>query len=427
MTGMDQFLSQHYGTAAPVIEPTAEDVEKVAQAEFFLKLAAKHGVDVNSLDNEQLQSLWDKVFNKTAEEEPKPPEAAEEKPAEEKPEEKPAEKPEKPEKSEEEKAKKKAKKELKKAQKGQAKVAEAEQMGRIMAHKYVDELSKIAQANAQATQAPAAEAVTEKTAEAPAMESAIDSLAAKMAVEKAASGGWNAEEAAQRITAVLTLGPGESEKIAHASDVNGAVDIRSSELLEMAGYPIDWRGTPFDKTAEDKDAAAKDVAGKAGKWIAEKAHAAGKAVKEHSGYAAAKEAVHEHKALKEGLHPAHKSLVEGSLLRHKEEAAKKIGRLAGGAAAGGGAAVAGKALFGGKGKEASAQFDVAAAECAVQKAAAAGWDADEATSRLNALFTLGAEGDPEQSDKVAAAQSGEQALEFRACELLALAGYPINW
>jgi hypothetical protein len=71
--------------------------------------------------------------------------------------------------------------------------------------------------------------------------SAIDEFAAERAVEKAAEAGWDADEAIQRINSVFTLGTiGDSEKIAAAKDVDGAVDIRSLEILEAAGYPVTW-------------------------------------------------------------------------------------------------------------------------------------------------------------------------------------------
>jgi len=70
--------------------------------------------------------------------------------------------------------------------------------------------------------------------------SALDQLAGQLAFEKAAEAGWNGEELAERINAVLVLGPGESEKIAYAADTDEAIEVRSLELLEMAGYPVEW-------------------------------------------------------------------------------------------------------------------------------------------------------------------------------------------
>lgn len=71
--------------------------------------------------------------------------------------------------------------------------------------------------------------------------SAFDFEAAEQALKLASASGWDEHEADQRLAAVLTLGPGESEKIAHAGgDYGDALNIRGLELLETAGYPVDW-------------------------------------------------------------------------------------------------------------------------------------------------------------------------------------------
>ena len=70
--------------------------------------------------------------------------------------------------------------------------------------------------------------------------SAIDELAAESAFLKAAQAGYDQDEASQRLTAVLTLGLGDSEKIASAGSVDDAVEIRSLEFLEAAGYDVNW-------------------------------------------------------------------------------------------------------------------------------------------------------------------------------------------
>lgn len=422
MTGMDQFLAQHFGTAASVTEPTAEDVEKCAQAELFLKLAAQNGIDIGSLNNEQIDALWGATFGKTAEEAPKEEEKKEEK---------------KDERVE------MAKAEHEKAKEGQAKVAEATEMGKMMAHSYVEELRKIAEAGGldflkQAEPEPAPEVEKDKKEKKKEKKerkeqekkekmfgkaaSAIDTLAADLAVKKAEAAGWDVEQAVSRLGALFTLGAAESEKIAQVSDLNGAIDVRSSELLEMAGYPIDWSGTPFEKKAEEE---LKVLPGHALKPEGPKT--GGKMPEQ------LKEGLKEHLGAKVDIA---KARGKGYGLLAAEWAKKHPGKagLAGvGAAAalGAGAYGAHKLLKGKKEPEAekaaSVQFDVTAGEMAVQKAAAAGWDADEAVARIDALFTLGAEGEPEQSEKVATAQSAEQAMEFRACELLELAGYPIKW
>jgi hypothetical protein len=130
------------------------------------------------------------------------------------------------------------------------------------------------------------------------------------------------------------------------------------------------------------------------------------------------------------MHPGNTHIAEEALESAKSTAKRRLGATAGATALVGGAAVGAKKLHDSKKegtKESSVQFDIAAANLAVEKVAEAGWDPNEATNRINSLFNLGYEGDPEASEKVAAAESGEQALSFRACELLELAGYAINW
>jgi hypothetical protein len=70
--------------------------------------------------------------------------------------------------------------------------------------------------------------------------SAIDDLALEGSVIKAAEAGWDVDEAAERVTAISILGLDESEKIAAAQDVEEAVETRSLEILEAAGYPVTW-------------------------------------------------------------------------------------------------------------------------------------------------------------------------------------------
>lgn len=302
MSGMDQFLAEYYGTGSSTgtaVEATTDagndKLAAAASAELFAKMAAAEGIDLDSLTDAQVEELYTNTFSeqqKTAGE--MPPQFAK-KDGEEKEE----PKDEKKEKAKEEHEEKKAE---------ATKVAEADFLGRVMAHAYVQELNKIAEAAAAAetVQAPAEEtkeaakggnfgaflksvqkkgkdaagAVKGKAEEAvdkvketakkhpkattalaggagaaagatAAMAlkgkgkekgaSATDELAAELAVEKAAAAGWNAEEAAQRIAAIMILGPSdEGSKVAAAENVEQAIDIRASELLEMAGYPVTW-------------------------------------------------------------------------------------------------------------------------------------------------------------------------------------------
>jgi hypothetical protein len=472
MSGIDQFLAQHYGTVPT--EPSQEDLQKVAQAELFLKLAANNGVDINQLNDAQINELWGQVFG-----EEKLAEAAQ---------------------LEHEFAKAAA-------AEAQEKFAEADYMGRIMAHSYVNELRGIAAEGGLDFMKIAEEAKThwlrrgweavkhqatgrghfgpgwqklkkddsgkrqvwegvkelgkgvghaavipgsvaavgaggygvhrllkkkDEGEEESKESSALDTLAANYAVEKAAAYGYDPEEAAERIGAVLTLGPDESDKVAYVANLDDAVDVRSSELLELAGYPIDWSGTPFEKMAAE---------GKPGilrrGWERGKELLTGSKIEDYD---------YKLKDLKRLATAPYQSALGRK--RYAKQYAKAHAAREGekrkvlGARIGTG--VAGVGVLGGGGygihralrkkdegeeesKESSVRFDNAAAELAVEKAAEAGWDASEAIERLNSLFTLGYEGDPTESAKVAYAQTGDQALTLRAMELLELAGYPINW
>ena len=71
--------------------------------------------------------------------------------------------------------------------------------------------------------------------------SAIDLVAAERALAKIASeSNFDVEEARTRLSAVLVLGPAESEKIAHVPDYPAAIEVRALELLEQAGYEVVW-------------------------------------------------------------------------------------------------------------------------------------------------------------------------------------------
>lgn len=296
MSGMNEFLAAHYGTANTASsQPVSEDVEKQAQYELFAKLAADQNIDLGSLSDADTMQLWNQ-FQKIASEEGKEKDKDDDK--------------EKVEKAKEEHEEKKAAAE---------KLAEADFLGRVMAHSYVDELKKIASSNetpepteeeaskeaampahiraafkakytaqnavghakhiagkgadkakevagkakdfggkavdkvkehkgaigshsgaaaggAAAGAGAAALAMHKKEKKA----SALDELACNSALEKAAGAGFDVEEAGTRINAVLQLPISENTKIAQVADLDSAIEVRSLELLEMAGYPVTW-------------------------------------------------------------------------------------------------------------------------------------------------------------------------------------------
>lgn len=254
---MNLDLAKLYGT------PGAEEEQtKVAEAELFTKLAAEQGIDLTKLSDEQVVELYNATFSKTASAEtPAAPAAA----------------------ADDEQAKlAAAQAEFAKTQEWKEKCAEMDYLGRLMAHAFVQETGKIKEAADKLALSKTAakdeskddkksddkdekkdegkkggfpfaafkkggdDKGKDKEASAPAAKtlkkqaSAIDDLAINLAFTKAAEAGFDQDEARARLTAVHTLGLGESEKIASATNVDGAVEIRSLEYLEAAGYPVEW-------------------------------------------------------------------------------------------------------------------------------------------------------------------------------------------
>lgn len=301
MSSMDNLISEYFAQ-----DNGTSNLEKAAQFELFAKMAANNGIDLEKLSEEQIAYLWNETF-KTAE-----PFEGKETPKEEKEEEEAKKKDEE----------KKAAAEFEEKRAAAAKLAEADYLGRFMAHALTDEIRKIAsgetkEAGAGEKLREGAKAVVDAVKKAPSrlagskgeirelsnkakdMESiaggrspagrrkfmaaaqkahdaaeserkavrntrlavggsavglaggaaaaghkkessALDELAGESAILKAGAAGFDAFEAASRIEAVLTLGVDESTKVASASDLPEAIEIRSLELLEAAGYPVTW-------------------------------------------------------------------------------------------------------------------------------------------------------------------------------------------
>jgi hypothetical protein len=289
---MDQFLAEYYGTAKTASAPAQEDLEKQASVDLFLKLASEQGIDLTSMQDEQVNELYSNWIKAAAEE---PGEKKEHEEHESKKEEKVEE----------------AKKEHEEKKAYAEKVAEADFLGRVMAHSYVQEMRKIASAGTEAAPAEGAEKeaampeflrkgleaakhhgghaleaakhhggkavehaqhaahhVAETAKKHPAAShgaaaaagaalgaggahalhakhkkaSAIDELAAERAVYVANEAGFDPEQAGRKVAAILELGLlEESAKVASAPDVDTAVGIRALELLEKAGYPVEWK------------------------------------------------------------------------------------------------------------------------------------------------------------------------------------------
>jgi hypothetical protein len=248
---MDQFLAEFYGTNKTASAPQ-EDLEKQATVDLFVKLAAEQNIDLKSMKDEDVQRLYSNFEANIAAEKTAAAPAA-----------KTAS--EEAEKKEHEKKLEEAKKEHEEKHAMAKKAEEADAMGRIMAHAYVQELRKIAAASKEAELPPQflahakgkEEGKEEEKHEPPKHEekkdeekkeheekkaSALDDLAAKHAVEIAKASNFDGDEAVRKIAAVreLNLCP-QTTKTASAPNVEEAIGIRALELLEKAGYPVQWK------------------------------------------------------------------------------------------------------------------------------------------------------------------------------------------
>jgi hypothetical protein len=252
--GMNEFLASYYNTAP---QPTAEELQHAQQIDFFAKTAAANGIDLEALSQDQVNWLWSQVFtDKTAESKTAEPKVVEKEPVN-------------------TDGEKKAEAEFTQKKEAMAKIAEADFLGRVMAHSFYNESVKIASAKeaevAKVAEFPpkkdekdekkeekkeeggslkerlmaAASKKEEKDEkeEKKASVSELDMKSAELAVQKlAASNHWDVNEGVERLNAVLTLGVKDSVKVASAPNFEAALDVRSLELLELAGYPIKWEG-----------------------------------------------------------------------------------------------------------------------------------------------------------------------------------------
>ena len=249
MSSMSQMLGE-------IFTKTASPVEENNEAyEFFGTLCKQAGVDPSQLNDEQLQALF-------AESETLRKQAADEAAAHEKEETAKEEQVEEKAKEEAEKKAAAALQEYEEKRAAAVKVAEAEAMGRIMAHAFMDELRKTAAEEGMAeAKEEAAEEKKEETAEkkqdkkeasavsifqkkasevAGSSTANFDELAAHQAIDLLKQAGCDADLAYNRINAAYTLGLQESTKIAHAVNAEAALTVRALEFCEAAGFPVDW-------------------------------------------------------------------------------------------------------------------------------------------------------------------------------------------
>ncbi len=264
MANISDDLAAIFGTSTKTAaaQPTVEDLEKQAQIDFFSSLCVEKGIDIEKLEETQLADLF-----KTAMEMRKTASSGDD---------------DKEKKAKEEEAKKKeadaklasANAEYAEKRAAAQKVAEADAMGRIMAHSYVDELKKIAgemppqfmqgkkndgdaddkgkdgkdkekkeedaKKEASAKAAKLIQEFTSKTAGAPAPTPSLDELAGNHAIDMLKQAGVDGAMAIARINAVHTLGVAESTKIASQTSTEAAIHVRALEYCEAAGFAVDW-------------------------------------------------------------------------------------------------------------------------------------------------------------------------------------------
>lgn len=248
---------------------TSEDLQKQADLEFFTALCKEQGINVEHLDDPTVQRLWKVAMDVKKE-------AAEKEDGE-----APPFPPKKDKKDGEDEKEKEANAKVAAAtaewQEKRAaaiKVAEAEAMGRIMAHSCVAELRKIAsemggdkppfppkkegkddkeekgdkeekEKEASQKRAAALLATVENAKQASAAPGVtttpnFDELAAHRAIDLLKTAGIDETEAFNKVNAAYILGLKESVKMASAANPDDALHVRALEICEAAGYQVNW-------------------------------------------------------------------------------------------------------------------------------------------------------------------------------------------
>lgn len=274
---MSSTLGEVFGTIKTA-SPSAEDLEKRAQVEFFNGLCKEHGINIKALNDKQVDDLWKVAMDMRKEAGEMPPQFAKKDGDDKGGDKKPEAKDDKADKEKEAAAAKvaAAEAEFTAVKTAATKVAEAEAMGRIMAHSFVNELDKIAEKREggfpfppkkdgdgkgdkekdgkekEASSADKAAALVaafqSKTAgTAPAAEGAsntqnFDELAAYRAIDLLKEAGVDADEAFSKVSAAYILGLKESTKLASAPNAAAGLEMRALEICEAAGYAVNWPG-----------------------------------------------------------------------------------------------------------------------------------------------------------------------------------------
>jgi len=205
---MDEQLAAIYGTGQPVMNE--EDLQKVAAAEFLVKLAEEQGIDLNNFSESDIAEMVNELYTeKTAAADP-PAQAATDEPT--------------PEFLE--------------------KAAEADYLGRIVAHSMWQELGNIQKAagappfpfppkkeNGEEKKEEKKE--EEKPKEEEKQAAVIEQLAQQRAFEMAKEAGYIDAEGN-----LIQQQPDQKEKLATA--FKQAVETRALKICEEAGLPVEW-------------------------------------------------------------------------------------------------------------------------------------------------------------------------------------------
>jgi hypothetical protein len=251
---MDTFLAQYYGNDGGeklAAAATTEDVEKQASVELFMKLAQDQNIDLGAMKQNEVNELYNKwktaaaVGTKTAEEE---------------------------EKEEHEKKKdleEKAKKEHEEKKAESEKIAEADFLGRVMAHSFARESREIVKAAAESAAEPALDKEANKVRDAQAGYTAAKSVghvagdalkkgldhvkshaagAAKSVGEHATNAGAAIHHAAHGAGPVT---PGKAKAIAGAAAAGGAAGVAGGAAAVHHALK-DKEGSAIDQLAAEQ-------------------------------------------------------------------------------------------------------------------------------------------------------------------------------
>jgi len=200
---MDRQIAEIYGTDQLLAEET--DQEKTAAAELLVKLAEEQGVDLNDFSDEEVAEMISDLYGgqgieHTAEADFEAQQLELE---------------------------------------AQEKVAEADYLGRIMAHSYVQELNNIEKAAAEAAppfppkKEEKEEDKEEKKEDKKAMDkaaAALDAIAQQRAFEMAKEAGYIDDEGNLLV----------DTQVKEASALDYEVERRALEICEANGIPVEW-------------------------------------------------------------------------------------------------------------------------------------------------------------------------------------------